>query len=191
MTVWFTADQHFGHKNIIKYCNRPFDRVEDMDETLIQEWNKNVYVDDTVFVIGDITLGNYDAWCKYLTAIHGFVIIIPGGHDWRWMTDYASKNTSRLAYIEVREPLITLDTFDPVIVLCHYAMRVWDRSHYDSWQLYGHSHGMLEPVGKQLDVGVDNIYKMFGSYRPLSLLEVTDYMTTRPHNENYLEKGGK
>jgi len=58
-------------------------------------------------------------------------------------------------------------------------MRVWSRSHYNSWQLFGHSHGTLEPIGKQLDIGVD-----CHDFNPLSFDQVFKIMKSRPDNPN-------
>ena len=67
------------------------------------------------------------------------------------------------------------------ITLCHYAMRVWNKSHFDAWHLYGHSHACLGSVGKSLDVGVDN-----HDFFPWSFDEVKDYMVAQPHNFNWV-----
>lgn len=56
--VFFTSDLHFGHKNIIRFDNRPFFSVEEMDKTLIENWNRKVSADDTVYVLGDISWYN-------------------------------------------------------------------------------------------------------------------------------------
>jgi calcineurin-like phosphoesterase family protein len=58
-------------------------------------------------------------------------------------------------------------------------MRTWHRSHYNSWQLYGHSHGTLEPIGKQWDIGIDN-----NNYYPLSFEDIEMIMNRRPDNPN-------
>ena len=55
MKVFYIADLHFGHKNIIRYDNRPFKTVEEMDRALIERWNKAVSKNDTVFILGDIS----------------------------------------------------------------------------------------------------------------------------------------
>ena len=68
------------------------------------------------------------------------------------------------------------------IVMSHYAMRVWNQSHRDSWMLYGHSHGMLPPVGKQYDVGVDS-----NNFMPVSYDQISTIMNHSEHNPNYLK----
>ena len=62
-------------------------------------------------------------------------------------------------------------------------MRVWPRSHYNSWMLYGHSHGMLDPIGKQHDVGVDN-----NEFYPVSLEQIREIMMGRPDNPNFIAR---
>jgi calcineurin-like phosphoesterase family protein len=66
-----------------------------------------------------------------------------------------------------------------LIIVDHYAMRRWSRSHYNSWQLFGHSHGKLEPSGKQWDIGVDN-----NNFYPVSFNQLKKIMKERPDNEN-------
>jgi len=79
MRYFFTSDTHFGHKNILKYTNRPFKSVEEMDEELIRRWNATVTPDDTVIHLGDFSLkGNVN---KYLKQLNGNIIWIKGNHD--------------------------------------------------------------------------------------------------------------
>ncbi|KKL95432.1 hypothetical protein LCGC14_1854620, partial [marine sediment metagenome] len=70
---------------------------------------------------------------------------------------------------------------DQPITLCHYAMRVWDKSHFNSWQLYGHSHGTLNGIGKQYDVGVDA-----NNFLPVSFANLTELMEAKKDNFNYI-----
>jgi len=77
------------------------------------------------------------------------------------------------------------------IFLFHYACRVWNKSHRGSWQLYGHSHSNLEPWDNQLDVGVDNIAKLVGEYRPISFYEVQKYIDSVGHPRTLAAKYGK
>ena len=52
---FFIADTHFGGENIRRYENRPFETAEKMDEKLIENWNRVVEVEDTVYVLGDFS----------------------------------------------------------------------------------------------------------------------------------------
>ena len=168
MAVWFTADTHFGHANVIRYCERPFSSLQEMDDTLIRNWNQVVHPEDTVYHLGDFTLAGTEEAHHYFSQLNGTISIIPGGHDKRWLHKWEyvpglgqsvailpPLHTIRLSISGLEQPQL--------IVLCHYSMRVWDRSHYGSWHLYGHSHGNLPPLKNSLDVGVD-----CWDYRPVS-----------------------
>jgi len=81
MTFWFTSDQHFGHSNIIKYCDRPYKTVEDMDKALIRNWNARVGHEDTTFVLGDFCYKDEKKFKDYFYALNGNKIFIQGNHD--------------------------------------------------------------------------------------------------------------
>jgi len=91
MKYWFTADTHFGHKNIIKYCNRPFATLDAMDNTIIRNWNARVDPDDTVFVLGDFCFrnspggklgeGTQNKASFYSDKLNGTKIFLCGNHD--------------------------------------------------------------------------------------------------------------
>jgi calcineurin-like phosphoesterase family protein len=167
----FTADTHFNHANIIYFCQRPFSNVTEMNETIIGRWNARVGKRDLVYHLGDIAWGD---WGPVLERLNGDIILIRGGHDKKSEKKFAGRF------------LQTADLMDIVIegytiVLCHFCLRVWNKSHFDSWHLFGHSHGRLPALGKSLDVGVDG-----HDFSPWSWEEVKDYMAGRPHNENFL-----
>lgn len=79
--VWFTADTHIGHRNIIKYCQRPFSDVEDMNKTLISNWNKVVGINDYVFHLGDFSVGGAAEWTSLLDSLNGRIFLVLGNHD--------------------------------------------------------------------------------------------------------------
>ena len=79
--VYFTSDTHFYHSNIIGFCKRPFKNVEDMNETLIENWNRVVGQDDIVFHLGDFCLGGSHEWTKILNRLNGKIYLILGNHD--------------------------------------------------------------------------------------------------------------
>ncbi len=169
MGYFFTSDEHYGHRNIIKYCRRPFDDVREMDYELIKRHNSVVGDNDIVIHGGDFTLANRTIAERHIAELNGKHFFLKGSHD-AWLGESAH---------EIWEKKID----GQPIVVCHYAMRVWSRSHYGSWQLYGHSHGTLEPVGKQWDIGVDN-----NDFYPVSFKQIVKIMESRPDNPNFLGK---
>jgi calcineurin-like phosphoesterase family protein len=82
MRYWFTSDCHFDHENIIKYCNRPFSSINDMNDSLIENWNERVDPDDMVFHIGDFAFKKPSKSIKkLLNQLNGNIILIRGNHD--------------------------------------------------------------------------------------------------------------
>jgi len=84
--IFFTADMHFGHANIIKYCDRPFKNLETMDKALINNWNQRVKPGDTVYHLGDFTFrggreGGKNAAQFYEDQLNGKVVHLMGNHD--------------------------------------------------------------------------------------------------------------
>jgi calcineurin-like phosphoesterase family protein len=166
VAVWFTADTHFGHANIIRHCNRPFASAEAMDEALIAAINERVRPEDTLYHLGDFAFRSHrglDAVAvaaSYRARIRCRTVhLILGNHDpqdedGRPPPAYAALFASTRSLARIRLPIAGMRR--PVI-LCHYAMRVWDASHHGSWHLYGHSHGTLpdDPHARSCDVGVD------------------------------------
>ena len=78
---FFIADTHFGHANIVKYCGRPFPNSDEMDETIIRNWNAVVSKDDTVYHLGDFSLVKKNRIPEYIDALNGKIILIRGNHD--------------------------------------------------------------------------------------------------------------
>lgn len=79
--IWVTSDTHFNHANIIKYCNRPFSSVEEMNETIIANWNKVVSQGDTVYHLGDFALGDKSLIPDFIRRLNGHISFIMGNHD--------------------------------------------------------------------------------------------------------------
>jgi calcineurin-like phosphoesterase family protein len=79
--VYLTSDQHFGHKNIIGYCDRPFQSVEEMDEAMIERHNQNVGKEDTVFIVGDFSFYDFETTKRITQRLNGRKTLIRGNHD--------------------------------------------------------------------------------------------------------------
>lgn len=167
--IWFTSDQHYNHANVIKYCSRPYCDVSAMNEALISNHNSLVSPRDIVFHIGDFSFANNEKTKSVYNRLNGTHHLIRGNHD-----GFNFKFTTDQDIMELT--VVDVDNNKQLIVLCHYAMRVWNKSHYGAWQLYGHSHGTLPPIGKQHDVGVDN-----NNYFPVSFVQLQDIMKTRTY----------
>lgn len=179
--IFFTADEHYGHANIIKFCNRPFENDREMDEDIMAEHNEVVGPGDTVIHGGDVSWRSVNRTIEIVKRLNGKHIMIKGSHD-RVMEKIAKKQPDLFEYVGYIYELMVHNKYH--IIICHYNMRTWPRSHYNSWQLYGHSHGRLEPVGKQHDIGVDS-----NDFRPVSFDQLKDIMDTKPDNPNYV--GGR
>jgi len=161
--IWFTADHHFGHANIIKYTKRPFESVEEMDGEMIRRWNEVVRAGDVVYHLGDFTLGPNIV--RYAAHLNGNIRVIPGGHDKRWLKRYDGS----LPSLEVLDRLVIIKESGYTVTLCHYPLLSWEQSHYGMPHLHGHCHGTIgevgqsgdkqlppgQKVGRRVDVGVD------------------------------------
>jgi calcineurin-like phosphoesterase family protein len=165
--VWFTSDTHFGHRNVIQYCKRPYASVDEMNEALIANWNAVVSPEDVVYHNGDVAMCSARRLAGIVWRLNGTIHLTPGNHD-----KEALKLKERWASIEpYRE--ITIDK--QKIVLCHYAFAVFNGSHRGTIHLHGHSHGKLPGHRQRLDIGVD-----CWDYRPVSLEQIQARLKTLP-----------
>lgn len=170
--IWFTADTHFGHKNIIEYANRPFDSIEHMDEALINNWNNKVSPDDEVYHLGDVALCSPSKLNKILDRLNGKIYLIKGNHE-----KSAEACKDRFEWIKDYHELVMTDDDayqgKQLLVLFHYAMRVWQASHHGTYHIYGHSHGTLldDPNSLSFDIGVD-----CHNYSPINYQEIKNIM---------------
>lgn len=171
--VWFTSDTHFGHENIIRYCNRPFRNAEEMNAELIRRWRETVPEDGIVFHLGDFAHGNARLWNDILSALTSRKYLILGNHD---MKALRQGYMGRFEHVAQQ---MTIRVGGQAIVLNHNPFLCYGGSYRDVWQLFGHVHSgpashtgldhprlkMLFPL--QYDVGVDN-----NDFRPISFAEV-------------------
>ena len=197
--IFFTADSHFYHSNIIRHCHRPWlragdldeqgnwageeiavQRTEEMNEDLIKNWNEVVSPGDIVYHCGDFAfaraLAGREAVKKIIRRLNSYknIQLILGNHDKKNLInkfkDFAWVGDTKCINVEGQ-----------MIFLSHYAHRVWDQSHRGSWNLVGHSHNNLTVArpdsvegGLLLDVGVD-----VWDYKPISFDFVRGIMNTK------------
>ena len=169
---YFTSDYHLAHQNVIKFDNRPFKyAVGEMDEFIINTQNEIVDKDDNFYFLGDFCFDKRKTeW--YLSRLNGNLFFIKGNHDKHDTIKLYEKYGIYLG----EQKKITIDNQD--IILNHFAMKVWDRSHYGSYHLYGHSHGSLPDDKNSLsfDVGCMNF-----DYKPIEFEEVKEIMNKKQY----------
>lgn len=184
MTIFFTSDLHFYHKNIIKFCNRPFSSIEEMNQKLIDNWNSVVTDKDIVYVLGDFSFSNYDDTLNVFKKLNGCQkFLISGNHD--------KKDTKSMPWAFVKDAY-ELKVDGQYYYLSHYPHLSWNKSYHGSYHLYGHVHSNGNRWGSGLssDVGVDN-----WNYTPVSIDTINKLMfeiktdSTKNHIPYFLWKG--
>ncbi len=189
--VFFTSDTHFGHPNIVRGCSnwndkgqcRDFDSLQLMNEALVERINHSVKENDVLYHLGDWSFGGFDNIKLFRDQVNCKNIhLVLGNHDHHILRN---KNNIRSLFASIYEFGRYLVINKQMFILCHYSMRVWDKSHHGSIHLFGHSHGTLPGTGRSMDVGVDT-NKLF----PYHISEVMDIMSKKEitfvdhHNEN-------
>lgn len=180
MDYWFTSDTHFFHKNLLKY-RQEFATVEEMNEKLIENYNRLVRPTDIVFHLGDFSF-KINQTESILNRLNGQKHLVMGNHDYEYENKYRKMN--KFNWIKSYH---RLRINKEKIMLFHHPIARWDCAHYGSIHLHGHSHAQYKANGKILDVGVDSAKLILGDYRPFSLDEVMAYMSKviQPVYESY------
>lgn len=162
--IFYTSDLHFDHNNIIKYCNRPFSSVEEMNTALITNWNARVTDNDFVYILGDFTLEGRDRALHFLKQLKGHKTLIIGNHDTFAYKESFDADTVKLDCVIEHKAMCKV--YDPSvnkkIVLCHYPLAVWNGKEHGSLHFYGHVHNSTDKLYPYLytidgayNVGVD------------------------------------
>ena len=150
--MFFTADLHLGHANVIGFDNRPFDDVEEMNRVLIQNINDMVGEDDELWVLGDFSYGiDKDGVRELRNRIKcRHVNLVAGNHD----KDYTNEDIfeSVQAYKEIKTPY-------GLFVLFHYPLLDWRSGHSGSVMLHGHIHS----TGAYNN---ENLQRLYAGYFP-------------------------
>lgn len=130
--IYYIADMHFGHKNVLRFDNRPFADTELMDEVLIHNWNERVTDEDTVYVLGDAFWKNEESSVKIIQRLNGHKHLIRGNHD---------RVHGRLRFHwESIEQYAEINDGNTLVIMSHYPIMFYKNQHYGSVMLYGHVH---------------------------------------------------
>lgn len=181
MTIWFTSDTHYWHKNIVKYCNRPYPSVEEMNADLIRRYNHKVQPDDTVWHLGDFAFCGKDKGVEILEQLNGHKNLVVGNHDYSLVKKVATFFDEIVDYkmLKVHMNFQADDgeivQYHQPIVMCHFPILSWDLMRHGSWHLHGHCHGTLPKTpALRLDVGVD-----CHNYYPINVEDIQNMLALR------------
>lgn len=178
MEVFFTSDLHFGHKNVMRFDDRPFASVEQMDATIVQNWNKKVSRSDQVYILGDISWYNVQKTEELLSSLNGHKFLIYGNHDNKILS--AARRTCD-AVMNYHELHLQGNNH---LVLMHYPITFFNRHHYGATMLYGHVHNSHEwqfvknyqRELHELDIKCNmcNVGTMVWNYEPATFEEISN-----------------
>ena len=168
--IFYISDTHFGHENVIKFCNRPFSSVKEMDETLIQRWNNKVHGNDTVYILGDMFYRCAEAE-SILRRLKGKKHLLVGNHDGSWMTKL---NVS--AYFESVDLMLETSVANYGVTMCHYPMLSW-KHQMRTYMIHGHIHNdtrcdfwpLIRSREHVLNAGVD-----INGFEPVTIEELIE-----------------
>lgn len=166
--IYFTSDNHWGHENVIRFCGRPFDSVEEMDETMVKLWNERVRGNDNVYVIGDMFFRRQDPE-NILKRLKGKKHLVIGNHDASWL-----KKVDASKYFQSISNYLETSDGQRSLVLCHYPQVSWKHA-MRSYMIHGHIHNdtradfwpLLRTRERVLNAGVD-----INGFRPVTFDEL-------------------
>lgn len=173
---FFSADHHYGHTNVIKYENRPYEDVDSMDADMIQKWNKTVGEEDKVIYLGDFGFRSAEKLQEIIRNLNGEIVLYRGNHDWRrteskWlsmgMKEIISQGREKQYYVTYEKDGIT-------VALSHYPIE--DCPYFN---IHGHVHTHIQELDqtKYMCVSVECV-----GYRPVSWEEIKEEMKKRGVN---------
>ena len=137
MKKFYIADWHYNHKNIIALDNRPFKDVTEMNDALIERWNKAVSNEDIVYILGDMFWCEPEKSIEVLDKLNGTKMLVRGNHDKRHYPELDKKFNQVVDYLEIRDG-------NRHVVLSHYPIPCFKNHYYGWYHLYGHVHDSFE-----------------------------------------------
>lgn len=205
MTIFFTSDHHFGHANIIKYCNRPFSHTSEMDKEMFHRWNQTVQPDDTVYYLGDFAMQFKNAaW--WVPQLNGQKFLICGNHDnchpyrkghQQYIQQYLDLGFLEVATeVKLKLPLLGQET---VVKLHHlpYSSPPDGSGRVDKYAEYrptnegelllcGHVHDAWLKQRNMINVGVD-----CHNFRPIDLKRIEEVLKQPDTPARVFDDGGR
>lgn len=168
--IYYTADQHFGHSNIIRLCNRPFKNIAEMDETLIMNWNSAVSAGDVVYFLGDLVFRSDKHASYYIEKLNGVKHLVLGNHDHKWI-----KNCNLQKYFASVSYYMEIKDNERRVSLSHYPMLSWGGAARGTLHVHAHIHNKKEGLAFETLKKMDNALNAgveINEYKPVTLEEL-------------------
>lgn len=173
--IAISSDWHMFHENIIKYCNRPFQNVEEMNREIIRGVHKKLPEGGTLYFVGDFAMGGIANAIKARQMINEKIdiVFLIGNHE----SHYAKKEEFRNLFKSVQDYL-KISINKQQAILFHYKLQVWDGQQYGAYHCFAHSHNGIpdNPNERSLDIGIDSYFAKFGRFEPFLWKEVVEWM---------------
>ncbi len=167
---YYTSDLHFGCKYIFERTNRPFENVEEMGKTIIDNFNERLSKDDVLIILGDVACRGYNP-VKELRAINCKKVLIKGNHDVGPLTHKSFRD----CFVDIRDYELIRDK-DYTIILNHYPLAEWDGYFKGIYHFYGHVHNsnigsglLMNLLPRAINVGVD-----VNDFKPMTAKELIE-----------------
>lgn len=200
MSIYYVADLHFGHNNVIKLSKRPFSNTEEMNSSLVQSWNKRVKNGDRVYILGDLFY-RFSAYEQILEKLNGEKHLILGNHDTSWLEEYTALENGKAfksyrlrdtkedlgKYFKSVSDILQITDGNVGCILCHYPLLSW-KHEKRLYMIHGHLHNdTTDPFfhhvaenEKMLNAGVD-----INGFMPVTLEEMIE--NNRIFKERFLK----
>ena len=155
--IYFISDLHFYHENVIRFANRPFQNAEQMNSTLIKNWNNKIRPNDEIYILGDFTMKGHLLAQEILYQLKGRKHLIKGNHD-----GFADSPHFDKTLFESISDYKQVNYMNNTFILFHYPILEWNNYFRGSIHLHGHQHNHadynfqnLKNGIRRYDVGVD------------------------------------
>lgn len=181
--TYFVSDLHFGHNNVINYCNRPWKDKHEMNEAMVRIWNKKVKPWDTVYILGDFSLSPKAA-AEFAPRLNGKKHLIVGNHDApfeyetkrkpesmrkKYLINFESVESA--GFIELKNGIGVFMSHFPYDVEYDTRYKKYRPKDAGNWLLHGHLHAKYIKKGKQIDVGFDGSLTLYSEDDIIALME--------------------
>ncbi len=166
---YYISDTHFGHRNVIAFDGRPFSDIDEMDTTLIANWNSRVKADDDVWILGDFCFKAEKDPSYYLKKLNGKKHLIIGNHDKETLI-----SEKACEHFVSMDKMLHIEDCNKHIVLCHFPIADWNGRYRGAYHIYGHIHNnntevydFMNKLGNAFNAGC-----MINNFVPVTLDEL-------------------